>query len=201
MTIQKLVHGFHILAITDISSDIEEMDKSSFDPVNEGGHDTVALWLGWKLVSNKVYIYYQHMKVTKNIISDSLSRDFHILDHYLTKKPAPFSHQIKRNHSTSNHAHKYFFIDTVTSRNLDMTNGISKATVTKHSGNWKRWCKLLTHTGIKKKFIEKTLLLSSFTASVQTNKFGTTKKYKILHRTIKDAISYVYVSFWAHLWD
>ena len=42
MTIQQLGHGDHILAFTDISSSLSWMHKSSFEPVNEGGHDTVA---------------------------------------------------------------------------------------------------------------------------------------------------------------
>ena len=62
------------------------MHKASFDPVNEGGYDTVARWLDWTIVINKVSIYYQHINGAKKIIADSLSREFHISDNYLTKK-------------------------------------------------------------------------------------------------------------------
>ena len=78
-------HGSHTLEFTDISSSLGCMHKASFDPVNEGGHDTFAQCLGCTLVINEVFRYYQHTKGTNNIISESLSRDFHILDHSLTK--------------------------------------------------------------------------------------------------------------------
>ena len=62
------------------------MHKVSFDPVNEGGHDTVVWWLCYKLVSNKASLLSQHTKGTKNIIAYSLSRDFNISDQFLTNK-------------------------------------------------------------------------------------------------------------------
>ena len=41
-------------------------------------------WLGWTLVSNKVSLYSQHIKVTDNIIPDLSSRNFNISDQSLT---------------------------------------------------------------------------------------------------------------------
>ena len=49
MDIQKLLHGTHVPIFMDISS-----AKAYFNTVKKGGHDRVAQWLGWKLVSNKV---------------------------------------------------------------------------------------------------------------------------------------------------
>ena len=46
----------------------------------------VAQWMGWTLVSNEAFLYSQHIKVTENIIVESLSRDFNISDQSLTKQ-------------------------------------------------------------------------------------------------------------------
>ena len=43
------------------------------------------------------------------------------------------------------------------------------------------------------------ILVSSFTASVRQNQFGTTRKQIILHRTVKSAISDISASFRTHL--
>ena len=85
MTIQQLRHRSNVLAFTDISSALGWMHNASFYPVNEGGHDTVTRWMGWKFVSNEASLYSQYIKGTDNIIADSLSRDFNISDQYLTK--------------------------------------------------------------------------------------------------------------------
>ena len=85
MTIQQLGHRSHILSFTGISSALRWMHEASFDPVNKGGHDTVAQWLGCTLVSNEASLYSQHIKVTKNIIVDSHSRDFNISYQSLTQ--------------------------------------------------------------------------------------------------------------------
>ena len=85
MNIQKLGYGTYVLAFTDSSSALGWIHKESFDQVNKGCHDTVTRWLGWKLVSNKISLYSKHIKVTKNIIVESLSRDFNISDQSLTK--------------------------------------------------------------------------------------------------------------------
>ena len=61
------------------------MHKASFDPVNAESNDAVAHWLGWTLVSNKTSLYSKHIKGTKKIIADYLSRDFHRSDQTLTK--------------------------------------------------------------------------------------------------------------------
>ena len=78
------------------------MHKSSSNPVNEGGHDTVARWLGCTLVSNEVSLYSQHIKVTKSIRVDLLPRDFNILCQSLTKKKSTLLyHHRQRYHSAS----------------------------------------------------------------------------------------------------
>ena len=102
MNIQQLGHKSHVLAFTDSSITLGWMHKASFDPVNEVCHDTVARWLGLTLASQRALVYYQHIKGTKNIIEDSLSRDFNISDQSLTKKITPLYHLRQRHHSTSN---------------------------------------------------------------------------------------------------
>ena len=102
MTIQQLEHGSHVLDFTDISSALGWMHKAYFYPVNERGHDTVARWLGWTLISNEAYLYFHHAKGTENIIADSLARDFNISDQSLTKISTPFYHLSQQHHSTSN---------------------------------------------------------------------------------------------------
>ena len=52
MTILKIGQGSHILAFTESSSAPDWMHKTNFDPVNAESHYSVALWLGWTLVSN-----------------------------------------------------------------------------------------------------------------------------------------------------
>ena len=56
------------------------IQKSSFDPFREEPHDKVAIWFGWTLIIKKVYLYSHHIKLTNNIIEDSLSREFHPSD-------------------------------------------------------------------------------------------------------------------------
>ena len=75
-----------------------------------------------------------------------------------------------------------YLLDIIASDSLDATKVISKYTATKKSGNWDRWFTLLTHSGIIDKCLKgipqehKTIIVSSFAASVQRNQFGTTKK-------------------------
>ena len=89
----------------------------------------------------------------------------------------------------------------ITSGRLEVTNGIAKANAANQLGNWDRWCKFLTYSGITEKFLwgipqeHKTIIVSSFAASVQINKFGTTKKKTLLHGTVKSAIPDVSASF------
>ena len=99
MTIQQLGHGSHVLELTDVSSALGWMKKVSFGPVNKVGHDTVERWMGWTFVSNKESLYSQHIKGTKNIIADSLSRDFNISDQSLTKVSTQFYHLRQRHQS------------------------------------------------------------------------------------------------------
>ena len=77
---------------------------------------------------------------------------------------------------------EHFLLDIITSDSLDAFNGITNATVTKQSRNWYRWGKFPKHTGIANKLLgggptraEETLV-SSFSASVRLNQFGTTRK-------------------------
>ena len=86
MTILQMGQVSHTFEFTDNSSALGWMHKASFDPLNSEYLDAVELWLEWKLVSNKTPLYSQHIKGTKNIIADSLSRDFHRSDQTLTKK-------------------------------------------------------------------------------------------------------------------
>ena len=98
-----------------------------------------------------------------------------------------------------------YLLDIVTISILYTTGGITKYTTTKQSGNWKRWCKFQTHTGITRQFLdgipqwEKTILVSSFTSSVQRNQFDATSKPKLLNGTVKSAISDISTSFRTYL--
>ena len=167
----------------------------------------VAQWLGWTLISNKVSLYSQHIKRTKNIIADSLSRDFNISSQYFTKK---FNSILPPQTSASFHIKRQtqrdYLMGIVTIIILDTTKVIAKAITTNKSDNWERWCTFLTHTGITIKFLdgipqgEKTILVSSFAESVQRNQFGATHKPKLLRRTVKSAVSDVSTSFRTHLW-
>ena len=93
----------------------------------------------------------------------------------------------------------------VASGSLDTSNGIAKATATNQSGKWYRWCILLKHSGIADELLggipqeQRTIIVSSFAASVQQNQFGTTRKQIILHGTVKSAILDVSASFQTHL--
>ena len=72
--------------------------------------------------------------------------------------------------------------DIISSGSIEASNGIAKATATKQSGNWYRWCTFIKHSVIADESLgdipqEQTeTLLSSFAASVQQNQFGTTRK-------------------------
>ena len=77
---------------------------------------------------------------------------------------------------------------------IDLTKVIYKATAKNQSRNWDRWYKLLIYIGVEDKLLDRihyrsrTTLVSSLAASVQRNQFGTTKKTKVLHGTVKSAI-------------
>ena len=104
-------------------------------------------------------------------------------------------------------AHKSYLLDIITSSTLYDSNGISKATATNQSGNWYMWCTLLKHSVITDELLggipqeQRTILVSSFTASVWRNQFGTTRKQIILHGTVKSSILNVSASFWMYLWS
>ena len=113
------------------------MHKSSSNPVNEGGHDTVARWLGCTLVSNEVSLYSQHIKVTKSIRVDLLPRDFNILCQSLTKKNQLYYTTIDSGIIPhQNVAQRDYLLGIVTSGILDTTEVIAKANSTKQSVNW-----------------------------------------------------------------
>ena len=106
-------------------------------------------------------------------------------------------------HKTS--AHKRYLLDNIASGRLDASNGISKVTATKQYGSWDRCYTFLKNSGITDEFLggipkeQRKILVSSFTASVQRNQFGTTKKNILLYGTVKSTISDVSVSFRTHL--
>ena len=58
--------------------------KAPFEPVKEDLHDAISRWLGFTLINNEVSLYHQIIKVTSNIKSYSLLKDFHISDETLT---------------------------------------------------------------------------------------------------------------------
>ena len=47
---------------------------------------------------------------------------------------------------------RHYIPGIITSDILDITNGISKSTWAKQSGNWDRWCKFLTQSGIMENY-------------------------------------------------
>ena len=86
-----------ILAFTDNSSALGWLYKASFkdcQPV----HDAVAWWLAYKLIAHDSALYYQYIKGIYNFISDSLSRDTHIITKQLTHSfKIPLPTQIHQN--------------------------------------------------------------------------------------------------------
>ena len=102
-------------------------------------------------------------------------------------------------------AQKRYLLGIIPSVSLGKTNSIVKANVPKQSSNWCRWCTFLTHSSITYKFFggfpqeHKTIIVSSFAASVQRNQFFATKKKMLPHGTVKSAILDVSASFWTHL--
>ena len=178
ITILQLGQGSHTLAFIDSTSAQGWMHKVSFDPMNAESHNAVARWNGWTIVSNEKSLYSQHIKGTKNIIADYLSRDFHRSDQTLTKIFNQIYHNRQRHFPHQTAAQERYLMDIIASGSLDASNGIDKDTATKQSGNWDRWGTLLKHSGITDKFLggipqeQKTILVSSFAASVRRNQFG-----------------------------
>ena len=82
----------------------------------------------------------------------------------------------------ANDIQERYLPDIIVSGSLDASNGISKATATKQSFNWYRWCTFLKHSGIADEFLggipqeQRKIIVSSFAALVRRNQFGTTKK-------------------------
>ena len=85
MTLKQIGQGSHILAFTDNYSALGWVYKESFDPLNSESSNTIALWFVWALISKYTSLYSQDIEGTGKIISDSLSRAFHISDQILTK--------------------------------------------------------------------------------------------------------------------
>jgi len=73
-----------IKALTDNSSAVGWLYKSSFNPKTHFLHDNVARKLATILLETKSCISSQHTPGKNNIIADSLSRDFHINNKQLT---------------------------------------------------------------------------------------------------------------------
>ena len=176
MNILQMGQGSHILAFTDSSSALSWMHKASFDPVKTEYHNAVSRWLGWTLVINETSISSQHIKVTENIITDYLSQDFHRSNQTLTKL---FNRIVPPQTAASFHIKQLLRI---ASGSLDASNGISKVTAIKQSGNLYMWCKFLKHSVIADEFMggipqeQRKILVPSFAASVQHHQFGTTRK-------------------------
>ena len=77
-------HFTRIRALSDNSSAVGWLYKSSFTHTDHQPHDKVARQLASILLSSEVTITPQHTPGCHNIIADSLSRDFHIPDKQLT---------------------------------------------------------------------------------------------------------------------
>jgi len=73
-----------IRALTDNSSAVGWLYKSSFNPKTHFLHDNVARKLATILMQTESCISSQHTPGKNNIIADSLSRDFHLEDKQLT---------------------------------------------------------------------------------------------------------------------
>ena len=85
MTLQQNPNSqLHILAFTDSSSALGWLHKASFNPKSMAQHDDVARWLASRIIASDSSLYSQHIKGESNFIADSLSRDFHISDEWLT---------------------------------------------------------------------------------------------------------------------
>ena len=75
----------HILALVDSYSALDWMYNASCDLIKEKLHNTVAIWLGWTIISNEELLHSQYIKGTSKIIQDLIYRDFHNLDESLTQ--------------------------------------------------------------------------------------------------------------------
>ena len=73
-----------IHALTDNSSAVGWLYKASFNPKTHLGHDLVARKLATILLDSDASITSQHTPGRMNVVADSLSRDFHLPDTYLT---------------------------------------------------------------------------------------------------------------------
>ena len=78
-------HNFlKVRALTDNSSAVGWLYKSSFNPKSHLQHDIVARKFATLLLENETAITSQHTPGQSNIIADSLSRDFHLPNKQLT---------------------------------------------------------------------------------------------------------------------
>ena len=73
-----------ILSLTDSSSALGWMYKSSFNPLNYPLHDVVARHMATNLMENNTSLYSQHISGKRNVVADSLSRDHHIIKNKLS---------------------------------------------------------------------------------------------------------------------
>ena len=91
----------HILAFTDNSSALGWMHHSTFDPVNNPQHDSLARHLADYLVSHEATLFSQHVPGEHNVTADCLSRDFHLSDTEilsLLQRKGPASQVLKNLH-------------------------------------------------------------------------------------------------------
>ena len=75
----------HILAFTDNSSAVGWLYHSTFNPVANKQHDTIARYFAKLLFLSKSTLYPEHIPGKHNIVADSLSRDSHLSDEKLTQ--------------------------------------------------------------------------------------------------------------------
>ena len=73
-----------ILELSDSSSALSWLRKSSFMGVDKEGHLCLARHLALLLLNQKAVLYSQHIAGILNVVADSLSRDFHLSNSALT---------------------------------------------------------------------------------------------------------------------
>lgn len=73
-----------ILCLSDNNSAVGWLQKSNFDSDKQSRHDTVVMKLASLLLEHDTTMYPLYIKGDQNVISDALSRDFHLSDKKLT---------------------------------------------------------------------------------------------------------------------
>lgn len=85
-----------LLSFTDSSSALGWLYHSTFNPVSHPKHDDAARHLALLLFNHEAALYPNHIPGKRNVIADSLSRDFHLTDTSLTS----LLHSISPQHIT-----------------------------------------------------------------------------------------------------